>query len=115
MNGDGKSQFPRARIFISCGQRSNEEKEIGLSCKKHFEGRGFSVYLAEEVQRLEALTENIFHHLRNSEYAVFIDCRREELNPGRFKGSLFVNQELAVAAFLQIDSRVFHEDGGSRR
>lgn len=107
-NGD---RTPQARIFISCGQRTEAEKGLGSSCKKHFERRGFSVYLAEAVQSLEALTENIFYHLRNSEYAVFIDCAREPLDTDKFRGSIFVNQELAIAAFLNIDSRVFHEEG----
>jgi len=108
-------QTPQARVFISCGQRTKEEKGLGSSCKKHFERRGFSVYLAEAVQSLEALTENIFYHLRNSEYAVFIDCARGEVSPGEFiRGSVFVNQELAIAAFLGIDSRVFHEEGVTR-
>lgn len=112
MKDNTHKQQPWARVFIGCGQRSDEEKELGSRCKKHFEGRGFSVYLAEEHQSLEALTENIFHHLRNSEYAVFIDCRRDELSPGKFRGSMFVNQELAIAAFLPIEeSRVFHQEG----
>lgn len=106
-----KEQTPQARIFISCGQRTAEEKGLGDSCKKHFEGRGFFVYLAEAVQSLEALTENIFYHLKNSEYAIFIDCAREPLDKDKFRGSMFVNQELAIAAFLNIESRVFHEEG----
>jgi len=103
--------LPRARVFISCGQRGDREKELGFACRDYLERRGFRTYLAEEVQSLEALTDNIFNHLRNSEYAVFIDCLREELRPDGFRGSIFVNQELAIAAFLQIDSRVFHEKG----
>jgi hypothetical protein len=106
------SVAPKARVFISCGQRSEKEKALGLACMQHFEERGFATYLAEEVQSFEALTENIFRHLRNSEYAVFIDCAREKLGSGKFRGSVFVNQELAIAAFLPIEeSRVFHEKG----
>lgn len=106
-------QSLKARVFISCGQRSDKEKALGSACQRYLkEERGFSTYLAEEVQSLEALTENIFRHLRNSEYAVFIDCARGELSPGKFRGSMFVNQELAIAAFLPIqDCRVFHETG----
>ena len=109
-------QSLKARVFISCGQRSDKEKALGSACQRYLnDERGFSVYLAEEVQSLEALTENIFRHLRNSEYAVFIDCAREELTPGEFRGSVFVNQELAIAAFLPIqDCRVFHEMGVAR-
>jgi hypothetical protein len=101
-----------ARVFISCGQFTPEEKELGSACSDHFYGRGFKPYLAEEVQSFEALTENIFRHLRNSEYAVFIDCAREPLDRDDFRGSMFVNQELAIAAFVPIEeSRVFHEKG----
>jgi hypothetical protein len=105
-------QTPQARVFISCGQRSEEEKQLGFACRDYLKSRNFLTYLAEDVQRLEALTENIFHHLRDSEYAVFIDCKREELRPREFRGSIFVNQELAIASFLPItESRVFHETG----
>jgi hypothetical protein len=108
----GNKPLAKARVFISCGQRSDKEKQLGFACRDYFENRGFSTYLAEEVQSLEALTENIFHHLRNTEYAVFIDCAREKLSPGEFRGSVFINQELAIAAFLPIEeSRVFHEGG----
>lgn len=114
MTGDIQEQQPQARVFISCGQRSKEEKQLGFACRDYFRSLGYNTYLAEKVQSLEALTENIFHHLKNSEYAAFIDCAREELKPGKFRGSVFVNQELAIAAFLQVDSRVFHEEGVTR-
>jgi len=107
-------EMPKARVFIGCGQQSDKEKELGFVCVRYLEKRGFSVYLAEEIQSLEALTENIFDHLRNSEYAVFIDCARKELRDGEFRGSVFVNQELAIATFLKIESRVFHEKGVKR-
>ncbi len=105
---------PTARVFISCGQRNDVEKELGFACQAHFGKRGFSTYLAEAVQDLEGLTDNIFRHLRNSEYAVFIDPARESLGDGICRGSLFVNQELAIAAFQQVESRVFHDKGVKR-
>lgn len=108
--GNTQEQQPTARVFISCGQRSDKEKQLGFACREYFKSRGFATYLAEKAHSLEALTEDIFQHLRNSEYAVFIDCEREKLSPGNFRGSVFVNQELAIAAFLPIEeSRVFHE------
>lgn len=104
-------ELPKARVFIGCGQRNKKEREIGFACWEYFKSQRFEPYLAEEVHSLEALTENIFHHLKNSEYAVFIDFRREKLPDGTRRGSLFVNQELAIASFLRRDSRVFHENG----
>lgn len=100
---------PKARVFVSCSQRDGE-KQYGLKCQEYLKERGFETYFAEKVQSLDALTENIFRHLRNSEYAVFIDFRRDSAGTdGKFRGSVFVNQELAIAAFLQIDSIVFHQ------
>lgn len=106
--------IPQARVFISCGQRDVNEKQLGFACQRHFRRRGFKTYLAESVQDFEGLTDNIFAHLRTSEYAVFIDSKREGLGDGIFRGSLFVNQELAIAAFQQIESRVFHQKNVNR-
>ncbi len=106
--------FPQARVFISCGQHDDTEKSLGFACQKHLQKRGFKTYLAEAVQNLEGLTENIFRHLRTSEYAVFIDPKREPLDDGTCRGSLFVNQELAIAAFQQIESLVFHQEAVKR-
>lgn len=105
-----------ARVFISCGQRTEAEKDIGLEAMAHFRNLGFEAYFAESVHSLEALTENIFRHLSKSEYAVFIDCQRDKLPSGQCRGSLFVNQELAIAGFLQSESSiheclVFHQEG----
>jgi len=104
----------KARVFISCGQRDDQEKDFALTCKNYFESKGFIAYFAEEVHSLEALTENIFRHLKNSEYFVFIDFKREELPNGKFRGSVFVNQEIAIAAFLEIETVGFHEAGVDR-
>jgi len=108
---------PKARVFIGCGQRNSREKGIGLACKEYFDSKGFIAYFAEEVHNLDALTDNIFRHLKNSEYFVFIDFKRENLPSGKFRGSVFVNQEIAIAAFRkqiefpEIETVVFHEKG----
>jgi len=107
-------ESPKARVFISCGQRDDKEKDFALTCQNYFESKGFIAYFAEEVHSLEALTENIFRHLKNSEYFVFIDFKREELPNGKFRGSVFVNQEIAIAAFLEIETVGFHEAGVDR-
>lgn len=104
-------ELPKARVFISCGQRNGREKDIGLACKNYFKSKGFTAYFAEEVHSLEALTENIFRHLKNSEYFVFVDFKRDKLPNGKFRGSVFVNQEIAIAAFLEIETVGFHETG----
>ena len=102
---------PSARVFISCGQANDEEKKLGLECHDYLKSKGYSPYFAERVQSPEALTEDIFRHLKNSEYAVFIDCARDLLENGKRRGSVFVNQELAIAAFRQTEFLVFHQEG----
>ena len=103
-----------ARVFISCGQRTDREIKIGKAVQDYFLGRDFEAYFAEKVHSSDALTENIFKFLRQSEYFVFIDFKREEIKEGEFRGSLFVNQELAIATFLRLQGLGFCEKGVKR-
>ena len=100
-----------ARVFISCGQRNDREKSIGLAVEEHFRKRGFGTYLAEKVHSSEALTEHIFRHLAESEYFVWVDFKRDSLKGDAHRGSLFVGQELGVATFLQLQGIGFTEKG----
>jgi len=103
-----------ARVFISCGQRNEREKNIGFAVEDYFDKKGFKTYFAERVHSPDALTENIFKFLRQSEYFVFIDFKREKINETDFRGSLFVNQEIGIATFLGLEGIGFHEDGTKR-
>lgn len=103
-----------ARVFISCGQRDSREQNVGMAVKQYFTDRGFEAYFAELVHSSEALTENIFRFLNDSEYFVFIDFKRERLAGDEHRGSLFVNQELAIATFLQLPGIGFTEKGVKR-
>ncbi len=103
-----------ARVFISCGQRSERDKDIGLAIEKHFASRGFETYFAEKVHSSEALTESIFRFLDQSEYFVWVDFRRDPLDEDEYRGSLFVGQELAIATFLKLPGIGFVEKGVRR-
>jgi hypothetical protein len=77
----------------------------GCVCEKLAEGD-------VDVQDLHGLRENIFRELRNSEYFLFVDFKRDPLgDTGLHRGSLFSNQELAVASLLEIDVVAFREKG----
>jgi len=107
--------MPRAKIFLSCGQRS-ESDEIGIAEKirSKLEGLGFEVYLAFEQQTLSDLKANIFRALEDSEYFLFIDLVRDQIKvEGEtiYRGSLFCNQELALAAYLEKPVIAFQERG----
>lgn len=103
-----------ARVFISCGQRTEREIGIGKLVEDYFKSNKFETYFAERVHSSEALTENIFKFLRQSEYFVFIDFKREKINEEEFRGSLFVNQEIAIATFLRLQGIGFCEKGTKR-
>jgi len=104
----------KARVFISCGQRSSGEKSIGMAVEKYFRDRGFDAYFAERVHSSEGLTDHIFRFLQSSEYFVFIDFRRDALDDKSFRGSVFVNQEIALATFLKLQGLGFMERGVRR-
>lgn len=119
------SQFPeqvtRARVFISCGQQKDtEEVQIAADLSQKLHKLGFDPYVAVAEQTLKGVKENIFRKLSESEYFLFIDFKRERLcsfeNGGltdtqRHRGSLFSNQELALATYLEIDCAAFREIG----
>ncbi len=103
-----------ARVFVSCGQRSPREIAIGRAVYEYFRTRGFEAYFAERVHSPDALTTNIFKFLTQSEYFVFIDFKRDAIGHNDFRGSLFVNQELAISTFLGIEGIGFCERGTKR-
>lgn len=105
----------KARVFISCGQATDREKKIGLAVEAYFKDeRKFETYFAERVHLSDALTENIFSCLAQSEYFIFIDFKRDKIEGNDYRGSLFVNQEIAIATFLKLQGLGFYEKGVKR-
>lgn len=94
----------KAKVFISCSQRSGE-KEIGLKIANYLRRKGFDSYFAEEVQTPEALTHNIFEALKSAEYFVAVNFQRKGSNIG----SIFIQQEFAIAAYLGIPMLSFYK------
>jgi hypothetical protein len=128
----------KAQIFLSCGQNS-EERPIAETIKKKIEGKneegselGFDCFVASEEQNLDGLRDIIFRHLEESDYFIFIDFKRERLIGDslidhifpqfllkkRFcRGSLYANQELAVASYLRFADNILllQEEGIEER
>ena len=100
-------------MFISCGQnKRSDEVELAHKILKVLEGLGFEGYIAVREQVLRGVKENIFAQLASSEYFLFIDFKREAFRDSdECRGSLFSHQELAVAAYLDIDVLAFQEEG----
>ncbi len=102
----------RARVFISCGQNQDaQEKEVADQIFRRIEKMGFEPYVAIEEQTLKGIKDNVFAKIEESEYFVFIDFKREKLENGEHRGSLFSHQELALAAFFDKDVLAFQENG----
>jgi len=94
----------KSRVFVSCGQRSNDEKGVARRICELLEGRGFSTYLAIDVQTILEINAGIIRELKNCDCYLFVNFRRERIGEAEgknlYRGSLFSNQELAIAYSL---------------
>ena len=98
------------KVFISCGQSSEIEREVAARIQQWFEDNGFEPYVAINVQTIQDVNSGIISELKASDYYVFIDFPRDELHPcdGECnRGSLFTNQELAIAYVLGFEKVIF--------
>jgi hypothetical protein len=102
-----------ARVFVSCGQSKNsDEVEIVAAVAAELKLLGFEPWIAVENQTLNGIQEFVFDALKNSEYFIFLDFKRERLGRTNFRrGSLFSHQELAIASYLGLDLLAFRESG----
>jgi hypothetical protein len=119
----------KTQIFLSCGQSDTNERSIATVVKNELNKLGFDVYVATQEQTTKGLKENILTQLDQSEYFIFIDFNREILISDEnfhviqfiwnkimktsviHRGSLFSNQELGVASFLNKPMIAFQEKG----
>ena len=73
-------EAPRARGFISCGQRKDsDEVDIARTVAEKLRQLGLEPWIASEEQTLDGVKEHIFETLANSEYLIFVDFKREKL------------------------------------
>jgi hypothetical protein len=103
-----------ARVFISCGQGSLEERAAANAVRTWLISEGFDAYVAVNVQTIADLNAGIIGAIRTSDYYLFIDFPREPLVGGSSlkRGSLYSHQELAIAYALDFENilLVKHED-----
>ncbi|GAG19287.1 unnamed protein product, partial [marine sediment metagenome] len=92
-------------IFVSCGQQTTEEKNLGTSVKQLVDSQpGYKAYFAEYVQSLDALAKNILEGLRKCSGLIsFIHDRGLVTTQGNkewgHRSSVWVNQEIAILAY----------------
>lgn len=94
-------------IFASCGQRTKEERTLGLRIKTEIDATdGYEGYFAGTVQDFAGLAEHILGALRRSTGAVVVLHPRgrvvfDQSQEFIVRSSVWINQELAVLAYRQ--------------
>lgn len=86
----------KSRVFLSCGQRDDEERRVASAVARLLRARSFDVYVAVNVQTILEINHGIIEELKNSDCYLFVNFRRDRVRGG-YRGSLFSNQEFAIA------------------
>lgn len=110
----------KRQVFISCGQQSEEEISLGKAISKAVKDRtGIDGYFAEYQHSLDGLTRNIFNAMHSASAFIAVMHRRDKMHIDslQFRGSVWVEQEIAIAAFLvqslglRLPARVYVQKG----
>jgi hypothetical protein len=98
------------RVFISCGQATEEERRVASAIRACFEDAGFRPYVAIQAQSIQDVNSAIISELKAADYYVFVDFPRDPLphaDGPQHRGSLFTHQELAIAYTLGFEKAIF--------
>lgn len=99
-----------AQVFVSCGQRP-AERAAAEGVRQTLRALEFEVYVAIQAQSIEDVNSGIIRQLKRSDYYIFVDFAREDIG-GRTRGSLFTNQELAIAYILGFERVLIFQQTG---
>ena len=94
-------------IFVSCGQLTDEEKQLGGAVKNLIDSKDdFEAYFAEAVHDLNALDRHIFEAIYRCSGAIsFLHGRGSIIDSSGenwgIRSSVWVNQEISILAFRQ--------------
>ena len=108
----------KSKVFISCGQNSREERDFAVKIANFFAREGYVPHVAIEVQSALDINAAIIGELKSADYYVFVNFRRELILSGSkqiHRGSLFANQELAIAYALEFEHMLFLNQRGALR
>jgi hypothetical protein len=95
-------------VFISCGQSTADERQLGRAIAQLVEQEtGWHAYFAENQTSFEAVTENVLKALHRAvAFIAIMHPRGNVSNPHStteapwVRGSVWVEQEIAIAAFI---------------
>ena len=85
----------KSRVFLSCGQQP-KERDVARKLAALLRTYGFEVYIAINAQTILEINAGIIGELKNSDCYLFVNFCRDKI-AGKYRGSLFSNQELAIA------------------
>lgn len=118
------NQPHRAKIFLSCGQAAQDEKEFAQKLKVELESEkyNFQVFVAIAENTIKDLDKELLDHLKISDYFLCINFRREIISDiyskqCSYRGSLYTNQEIAMASAVGFTSEnmlIFSQKGIDR-
>jgi hypothetical protein len=101
---DGKVEMPKT-IFISCGQYTLAEKQLGKQISELVRTLTDCVpFFAEEVQDLNGLDANILSALHDCVGFITVMHPRGEIrrpNGSVVRASVWIEQEIAIATYIQ--------------
>ena len=97
------------KVFISCGQGNDAERQIASQLTTCLINHGYDPYVAIETQSIQDVNTSIIGNLKLSDYYIFIDFARDQIGTKNdiFRGSLFTNQELAIANMLEFEKVLY--------
>lgn len=95
----------RKMVFISCGQRTLEEKQLGQDIMVLVRKiTPFEPYFADFQSSLQGVTQNIFAKLNEAVGLISVMHQRGDVTAGEEKftrASVWVEQEIAIASFIE--------------
>jgi hypothetical protein len=104
----------RSKVFVSCGQRSDTERAVAADVAALLGRLGFEPYVAIEVQSAFEINTRVIRSLKDGDCYLFVNLRRERLEDGSYRGSLFSHQEFAIAYALGFENILVINQRGVR-
>ena len=108
-------------VFVSCGQLTEAERELGRTLARIIEGRGMRAFFAQDVHSAGDLNSEVFRAIQACDAFLAILQRRGEVRYASFppiqRSSVWIQQEVAIFCyrmFLEQRSlpiRVYSERG----
>lgn len=103
--GPRRTESERPLVFISCGQYTDEEIGLGSAMERLVrEETKYDAYFAEQQNSLDGLSSNILSSLGRCAAFVGVAHHRgvvDRLKDRITRASVWVEQEIAIAAFIQ--------------